>query len=201
MNDLEQLDEPNGIAGVKRASDETEAEGAPDPPRQSEGVPEGQKSADESTGDAAVMKRQRLQNPGGEGSSWSGGRGVGEKRPSNADGAWEGIAAKRTRNATGVPSSANNVSQDVLQLSIKGKDGSVVHLTIAKQARLQTLMEGYCKSQGVQWRRKKHEIRFIFAGKSLRESQTAGELQMQSGDVIEARHGTHDANVGSIPLF
>ena len=31
MNDLEVLDKPNDVAGVKRASDETEAEGAPDP--------------------------------------------------------------------------------------------------------------------------------------------------------------------------
>jgi hypothetical protein len=31
MNDLEVLDEPNDVAGVKRASEETEAEGAPDP--------------------------------------------------------------------------------------------------------------------------------------------------------------------------
>jgi hypothetical protein len=102
--------------------------------------------------------------------------------------------------------------QDVMQLSIKGKDGIVVHLTIAKHARLQTLMEEYCKSQGVEWGDKRHEIRFIFAGKSLREeirfifagkslreTQTAGELKMQGGDVIEARHGTHDANVISIP--
>jgi hypothetical protein len=72
-------------------------------------------------------------------------------------------------------------------------------LTIAKHARLQTLMEEYCKSQGVEWGGKKHKIRFIFAGKSVRETQTAGELKMQGGDVIEARHGTHDSNVISIP--
>ena len=30
MADLEVLDEPNDVAGVKRASEETEAEGAPD---------------------------------------------------------------------------------------------------------------------------------------------------------------------------
>jgi hypothetical protein len=123
---------------------------------------------------------------------------MGEKRPSNADGAWEGNAAT-TRNATGLPSSAKNVSQDFLQLSIKGKDGIVVHLMVAKQTRLQRLMEWYCNSKGVEWAQKKHEIRFTFAGKSLRETQIAGELKMQGGDVIEARHGTHDANVGSIP--
>jgi hypothetical protein len=115
MNDLEQLDQPNGIAGFKRASEETEAEGAPDLPRQSKGVPEGQKSAHESTRDAVAMKR-----------SFS-------KHPNNADGAWQENAAKRTRNATGVPSSANNVSQDVMHLAIKGEDGNVVQLTIAKK--------------------------------------------------------------------
>ena len=31
MNDLGGLDEPTDVAGVKRASEETEAEGAPDP--------------------------------------------------------------------------------------------------------------------------------------------------------------------------
>ncbi len=31
MNDLEVLDEPSDIPGVKRSSEETEAEGAPDP--------------------------------------------------------------------------------------------------------------------------------------------------------------------------
>jgi hypothetical protein len=31
MNDLEVLDEPNDVTGVKRARAETEAEGAPDP--------------------------------------------------------------------------------------------------------------------------------------------------------------------------
>ncbi len=31
MNDLEVLDEPNDVAGVKRAREETEAEGATDP--------------------------------------------------------------------------------------------------------------------------------------------------------------------------
>jgi hypothetical protein len=97
---------------------------------------------------------------------------------------------------------ANNVSQDVMQLAIKGKDGSVVHLTIATQARLQTLMEEYCKSQGVEWAQKKHEIRFIFAGKSLRKTQIVGQLQMEGGDVIEARHGTHDSNSSApFPVF
>ena len=31
MNDMEVLDEPNDVADIKRASEETEAEGAPDP--------------------------------------------------------------------------------------------------------------------------------------------------------------------------
>ena len=31
MNDLEVLDEPNDVTGVKRAREETEAEGAPEP--------------------------------------------------------------------------------------------------------------------------------------------------------------------------
>ncbi len=91
-----------------------------------------------------------------------------------------------------------------MQLAIKGQDGNVVHLSIEKQARLEKLMKEYGKRTNFfgftqSWEDCKHKIRFIFAGKTLRETQTAGELKMQGGDVIEARLGTRDSNVCSIP--
>jgi hypothetical protein len=49
-------------------------------------------------------------------------------------------------------------------------------------------MEKYYMSQSVK-EAEQSQMFFVFEGRSLRKMQTADELKMQDGDVIEARYG------------
>ena len=81
---------------------------------------------------------------------------------------------------------AANISQHI-NLVAKGHDGSSISLKIRKNARVQKLMEAYCKHREF----KMTDTFFLFKGTRLNGMTRADELQMQDGDVIEARHGPH----------
>ncbi len=81
---------------------------------------------------------------------------------------------------------AANISQHI-NLFARGPDGSATSLKIRRNARVQKLMEAYCKHREF----KMTDTFFLFKGTRLNGMTRADELQMQDGDVIEARHGPH----------
>jgi small ubiquitin-related modifier len=62
------------------------------------------------------------------------------------------------------------------------QDGGIVHFKIKKKTQLKKLMEAYCARQSLQM----EQIRFLFDGNRLRDSQTPDELEMEDDDVIDA---------------
>ena len=76
----------------------------------------------------------------------------------------------------------------MINLGVKGRDGNIVHFRIKKNAGLNELMEKYYMSQSVK-EAEQSQMFFVFEGRSLRKMQTADELKMQDGDVIESRCG------------
>ena len=62
------------------------------------------------------------------------------------------------------------------------QDGNIVHFKIKKKTQLKKLMEMYCARQSLQM----EQIRFLFKGNRLRDSQTPDELEMEDDDVIDA---------------
>ena len=56
-----------------------------------------------------------------------------------------------------------------------------VHFKMKKKTQLKKLMEAYCARQSLQM----DQIRFLFDGNRLRDSQTPGELHMEDDDVID----------------
>ena len=57
-----------------------------------------------------------------------------------------------------------------------------MHFKIKKKTQLKKLMEAYCARQSLQV----DQIRFLFNGSRLRDTQTPDELEMEDGDVIDA---------------
>ena len=62
------------------------------------------------------------------------------------------------------------------------QDGNIVHFKIKKKTQLKKLMEAYCARQSLQM----DQIRFLFDGNRLRDTQTPDELEMEDDDVIDA---------------
>ncbi len=65
---------------------------------------------------------------------------------------------------------------------------NIVHLRIKKNAGLNELMQKYYMSQSVN-EAEQSQMFSVFEGRSMRKMQTADELKMQDGDVIETRCG------------
>ena len=57
-----------------------------------------------------------------------------------------------------------------------------MHFKIKKKTQLMKLMEAYCARQSLQM----EQIRFLFDGNRLRDTQTPDELDMEDDDVIDA---------------
>ena len=62
------------------------------------------------------------------------------------------------------------------------QDGNIVHFKIKRKTQLKKLMEAYCNRQSLQM----DQIRFLFDGNRLRETQSPDELEMEDDDVIDA---------------
>ena len=62
------------------------------------------------------------------------------------------------------------------------QDGNIMHFKINKKTQLMKLMEAYCARQSLQM----EQIRFLFDGNRLRDTQTPDELDMEDDDVIDA---------------
>ena len=58
----------------------------------------------------------------------------------------------------------------------------MVHFKIKRHTKLKKLMEAYCLRQGLVLA----QVRFLFDGARLRDTQTPDELDMEDDDVIDA---------------
>ena len=70
-----------------------------------------------------------------------------------------------------------------VNLKVKGQDGCFVYFKIKKTTALKKLMEAYCARQGLEM----SSICFLFDRMRVCETQTPAELDMEDGDVIDAR--------------
>ena len=69
-----------------------------------------------------------------------------------------------------------------VSVKVRGQDGNIFHYVIGMKTPLKKLMEAYCNRQSLQM----DQIRFLFDGNRLRETQSPDELEMEDDDVIDA---------------
>jgi small ubiquitin-related modifier len=62
------------------------------------------------------------------------------------------------------------------------QDGVEVHFKIKQHTSLEKLMNAYCQRKGVATT----TVRFLFDGARIKSGQTPKDLEMESGDVIDA---------------
>ncbi|GJR29482.1 RNA-directed DNA polymerase, eukaryota [Tanacetum coccineum] len=72
----------------------------------------------------------------------------------------------------------------LINLKVKGQDGSEVFFRIRRSTQLKKLMIAYCDRKAVEL----NLIVFLFDGRFLRGEDTAHELKMKEGDEIYAMH-------------
>ena len=70
-----------------------------------------------------------------------------------------------------------------LTLTVKGEDSSPLICTINKTTLLKKLIGTYCLHKGLE----KNRLCLKFDGNKLSQTQTPAELNMEDGDVIDAR--------------
>ena len=73
-------------------------------------------------------------------------------------------------------------SAEYVNIRVKGQDGWIVHFKMKRKTQLKKLMETYCNHQSLQM----DQIRFLFDGNRLRETQSPDELEMEDDDIIDA---------------
>ncbi|KAM3127434.1 hypothetical protein pb186bvf_020467 [Paramecium bursaria] len=80
---------------------------------------------------------------------------------------------------------------DYLNLKVKSQDGEEVFFKIKKGTQFKKLMDAYCSRQNLQ----PQNVRFLFDGERILETQTPQEIGMDTGDeidvVIEQVGGTY----------
>ena len=69
-----------------------------------------------------------------------------------------------------------------LNIKFVADDGTEVFFRCKMTTPLGKLMRAYCQRQGVHL----HQLRFLFDGQRLRETQTPDDLEMEDGDAIDA---------------
>uniref|UniRef100_A0A4X2LL98 Small ubiquitin-related modifier n=1 Tax=Vombatus ursinus TaxID=29139 RepID=A0A4X2LL98_VOMUR len=68
-----------------------------------------------------------------------------------------------------------------INLKVVGEDGSVVQFNIKKYTSLGKLMKAYCQRQGLSM----GQIRFLFDGQPINETDTPEKLEMEDEDIID----------------
>lgn len=71
---------------------------------------------------------------------------------------------------------------EFITLPVRGQDGNELHFQMNRSLQLRKLMTAYCERQSVEMK----SVRFFFDGKQLSEEQTPAELEMETGDAIDA---------------
>eukprot|EP01016_Furgasonia_blochmanni_P011665 TRINITY_DN1537_c0_g1_i2.p1 TRINITY_DN1537_c0_g1~~TRINITY_DN1537_c0_g1_i2.p1 ORF type:complete len:188 (+),score=13.31 TRINITY_DN1537_c0_g1_i2:65-628(+) len=75
----------------------------------------------------------------------------------------------------------NTNNADYLNLKVKSQDGEEVFFRIRKTTQLKKLMDAYCQRQSVSFQ----NVRFLFDGERISDTQTPEQLQMENGDEID----------------
>ncbi|NWV21927.1 SUMO3 protein, partial [Origma solitaria] len=70
---------------------------------------------------------------------------------------------------------------DHIELKVACQDGSVVQFRIKRHTPLSKLMKAYCCRQGLSM----SQIRFLFDGQLIEETNTPAQLEMEDKDMIE----------------
>ena len=82
---------------------------------------------------------------------------------------------------------------DHINIKVRGQDGNTVRFKMKRNTQLKGLMEAYCNHQSLE----KDQIRFLFDGNRLRETESSEDLDMEDNDQIDATR----FQVGSIGIF
>ncbi|XP_057584267.1 small ubiquitin-related modifier 2-like isoform X2 [Hippopotamus amphibius kiboko] len=72
-------------------------------------------------------------------------------------------------------------NNDHVNLKVAGQDGSVVQFKVKRHIPLSNLLKAYCEQQGMSVR----QIRFLFDGQPIRETDTPAQLEMEDEDTID----------------
>jgi len=75
-----------------------------------------------------------------------------------------------------------------LNLKVKSQDGEEVFFKIKSSTQLKKLMDAYCQRQSViiyLIQLNSSNVRFLFDGERLHETQTPKDLNMENGDEID----------------
>ena len=76
----------------------------------------------------------------------------------------------------------SQVNNDIIHLKVRSQDDDEVFFKIKRSTQLKKLMDKYCERQGIS---NINNVRFLFDGERLVETNTPDELQMQNGDEID----------------
>ena len=71
---------------------------------------------------------------------------------------------------------------ETIHLKVKSQDNEEVFFKIKRTTQLKKLMDKYCERQGIQ---NPQNVRFLFDGERIIESNTPDFLQMNNGDEID----------------
>mmetsp|Transcript_28470 Transcript_28470/g.32930 ORF Transcript_28470/g.32930 Transcript_28470/m.32930 type:complete len:108 (+) Transcript_28470:41-364(+) len=72
-------------------------------------------------------------------------------------------------------------ADNYLNLKVKSQDGEEVFFKIKKSTQFKKLMDAYCNRQQIN----PQNVRFLFDGERIAETQTPNELNMEDGDEID----------------
>ncbi|CAD8070324.1 unnamed protein product [Paramecium sonneborni] len=76
---------------------------------------------------------------------------------------------------------ADQSQAEYLNLKVKSQDGEEVFFKIKKQTQFKKLMDAYCSRQNLQIQ----NVRFLFDGERILETQTPADIGMETGDEID----------------
>ncbi|KAK1442209.1 small ubiquitin-related modifier I like protein [Babesia gibsoni] len=69
-----------------------------------------------------------------------------------------------------------------IQIKVRSPDGSEVYFKIKKKTKLEKLMSTYCNRLG----QSPDAVRFLFDGERIKGENTAEDLGIEHGDIIDA---------------
>ena len=78
--------------------------------------------------------------------------------------------------------STSNQNSEIIHLKVRSQDDDEVFFKIKRSTQLKKLMDKYCERQGIT---NVNNVRFLFDGERLIDTNTPEELQMQNGDEID----------------
>jgi ubiquitin len=120
-----------------------------------------------------------LKKENGDAVGDEGGRAQDGRRHRLPQGSWRAMSDGESKPVTG---EGDGEGSENINLKVMDRNGNIMHFKMKRKKQLKKLMEVYCARQSLQM----EQIRFLFDGNRLRDSQTPDELEMEDDDVIDA---------------